>query len=617
MSIILSLDNPILISQDNGGKINGLVKLLNMGFNVPKTYIISPSSQNYIESDKFYKELNTVLLQFCSSDLLAIRSSALGEDGKQESFAGVFESVLNVPNNITKVIDAIKQVLNSQNEAKVLSYTKNKTSHKMGIILQKMVLPIIAGVAFTDSITTKGENAVLVEYVNGLGDKLVSGQTNSHTIHCLHNRKPHFSKKLNSIITTALSIKEKFGFPMDIEWAIDKNGILWLLQARPITKKVFVPEKHLSNESGVVASFGSGPVSGKTYFINCDLNETELKEAIQATPDKCVLILKYSDTAYLPAMNKASGIISTTGSILSHAAIVARERGIPCIIGVANADKLFPTGTQVKLNPSTGEIISDGISLNQNRTKIDWGELDIYDFIIEQNLNGTTVLFEKTKDNDIIVHLPQNASANLVEEAELFSRKNYKKSPKIYKSDKYLWYFELRRFKKIPEFVNFIKNGKKIVNTQDISLTKKYFENVDKICANLAVKRDNTNDSYQRFLYDETIQAVHFAAAIYIAQGWSIHKTYGIFKKSELSKQMNFVQFLSLDPNNKILLDEPKLLKAHKFLKHIEIERNEICTKLIKSGAMRYGYFEDREERAQKAMHSSKEGAIDLFYDKL
>ena len=617
MSTLVSLDNPILANQDHGGKINGLKKLFNMGFMVPKTFVISPNSQNYIETDEFYRELQAVLLKFTDDDLLAIRSSALGEDGDHDSFAGVFESVLNVPNNAQAVKEAIKTVLNSQNHVKVSSYSGKNFSHKMGVILQKMITPVIAGVAFTDSITTKGKNAVLVEYVDGLGDKLVSGQSNSRSIHCEHGKTPNFSKRLNSVVNTAFSVRNKFGIPMDIEWAIDKKGDLWLLQARPITKRVFVPEKHNSIQSGVVASFGVGAVSGKTYFIDSDLEEAELNSAIQNTPDKCVLLLKYSDTAYLPAMDKAVGIISTTGSILSHAAIVAREKGIPCIIGIANAAELFPTGTQVKINPSTGAILSDKVSLNPNTSKVDWGELDIYDFIVEQKIRETTVLFEKSKDNDILAHLPEDASAELVEDVELFARLNYKKKPKIYKGDKYLWYFELKRFNKIPEFRKFIKNGKEIVRKQDTILLKQYFEEVDNRCAELAIARDKSNSYYQRFLYDETIQAIHFAAAIYIAQGWSVHKTYGIFKKSELSKNMNFVTFLSLDPNDAALTYSDDLIKTYKFLKHIEIERNEICTKLFKSGAMRYGYFDDREKRASKALNTTAENAVDIFYNSL
>ena len=64
--------------------------------------------------------------------------------------------------------------------------------------------------------------------------------------------------------------------------------------------------------------------------------------------------------------------------------------------------------------------------------------------------------------------------------------------------------------------------------------------------------------------------------------------------------------------NNSKLED---LIKTYKFLKHIEIERNEICTKLFKSGAMRYGYFDDREERASKALNTTAENAVDIFYN--
>ena len=209
---------------------------------------------------------------------------------------------------------------------------------------------------------------------------------------------------------------------MDIEWAIDKNGKVWMLQARPITKRIFVPKRNQSEDNGIVVSYGKGIVSGKTYFISGDLEEgKELDSAIKAMPDNAVLILDYSDTYYLPAMKKASAILSTNGSVLAHAAIVARELGIPCIVGLRNANKLFPDGTTVTIDPSSGSVKSPTQSITGNKQDMEWAELDIYDSIREEKIKDTTTLFEKSPNGQLAVHLPEEVDSSLIDDVEEYS----------------------------------------------------------------------------------------------------------------------------------------------------------------------------------------------------
>ena len=89
------------------------------------------------------------------------------------------------------------------------------------------------------------------------------------------------------------------------------------------------------------------------------MSEKDLTKKIADMPAGLILILDSSDTEYLPAMTKASAIISTQGSILAHTAIVARELGIPCIVGCKSASEFLPDGTEITVNPSTGSITSE------------------------------------------------------------------------------------------------------------------------------------------------------------------------------------------------------------------------------------------------------------------
>lgn len=267
-----------------------------------------------------------MLSSFSKEDKIAVRSSAMAEDGQQNSFAGIFESVLNVDNDIEKVIEAIKVVFASKNTDKTLSYSKDQ-NHSMNIIVQKMISPKIAGVGFTEAVDINGDNVILLECVEGLADKLVSGATIPTRIKVNKNNEievlgegldlsgiPNLIKEIEKVISN-------FSTPMDIEWCIDENNKPYLVQARPITSRVLIRDK--KDFEGMVAS--PGKCEGKCYLIDEDWEEEEIEQAIIGFPKGYVLVASTTDTRYLPAMKKAVGIITSEGSALSHAAIISRE----------------------------------------------------------------------------------------------------------------------------------------------------------------------------------------------------------------------------------------------------------------------------------------------------
>jgi pyruvate,water dikinase len=640
MPIIRKLTDKSADSASNGGKIQGLAKLQSHGFPVPKTFFISPKDADKLDSFGFHSELKDMLNSFSKGTKIAIRSSALGEDGAKKSFAGIFDTELNVDaSNIDNVLAGIAKVVKSASSSKTQSY-KSARPRKMGILIQEMVQPRFAGVAFTDSLGETGENVAFIEFVDGLGDKLVSGKSNSSRVTIPYDEKGTLDKSkikffnknsgsdritpvLGGLIDNLQKVREKFGQPMDTEWAIDDLGKTLMLQARPITKQVFVPVEHNFADAGIVASYGKGTVSGKTYFVDGELEEgKELDNAIAKMPNGAVLILTYSDTYYLPAMRKAKAIISTNGSILAHAAIVSRELGIPCIVGVKDADKHFPDGTKVSINPSKGEIVSEKYSVRGNNNDIEWGELNIYEHLSEIDLNGVKILAEKLNDGKIAIHLPEDIPNNFIDNVEAFVRKTYKQSPKIYQTDKYLWFYENKRFSNLSLFNEFVENGRKAVESMDNTVIKKYFQRLEDTERELVKRKKSIKDGAAKFLYDEIMQAIHFATSMRTAQGYAIEYIYNKVKPILERCKLNFIDFVSLKGDEQVLASHPELMRMLGNMRIFEKERNEIYQKLLDIGAVHPDYFSKRDRRAKRIMglksaDKNAPQAVDLFYSSL
>jgi len=212
-----------------GGKAKTLIELKNLGFNVPDFFVISSDIQDINKiQDCIYKAYDDL------SGLVAVRSSAVGEDGVVKSFAGQYKSILNVSKE--NLIDAIKECIESLNTAHALAYSKNKSIDKMAVIVQKMISAAISGVAFSADPVRKDESVLVIESVNGPCELLVSGKvTPDHYV----VRKDNISESnipgnIKNVAKITKEIESKLGYFVDVEWAIKKN-ILYILQARPIT----------------------------------------------------------------------------------------------------------------------------------------------------------------------------------------------------------------------------------------------------------------------------------------------------------------------------------------------------------------------------------------------
>lgn len=190
----------------------------------------------------------------------AVRSSAVEEDGENQSYAGIFESKLNVP--ITGLEHAVREVRDSVKDERVTSYidTMMKISSKYprpselpqnpAVIMMHMVDAKYSGVLFTTE-PVEGTDRMLVEYEEGVGG-VVDGKSNSKMLF-LENDSDYYSNKRTAaelnvndltqfypIYIEAKRLENNYRKPLDIEWAIDKNNQPWILQVRPITAGIAV-----------------------------------------------------------------------------------------------------------------------------------------------------------------------------------------------------------------------------------------------------------------------------------------------------------------------------------------------------------------------------------------
>lgn len=611
-----------------GGKAFGLALLEKNGFKVPRGYAISPdyvediSAKINVNLDKLQEALQT----FPKDAKLAVRSSAIGEDGTNRSFAGIFESRLNVDCGLEEVLKAIKSVHSSASSFVMKSYD-SKLDIKMGVVLQQMVDPLFAGVAFTNCMDIDGSEVCLVEFVEGLADKLVGGTVIPYRIVApLRGKKISLGhlryeggcadiSRLDGLLKELEAVIYKFESPMDIEWCLDKNGETYLIQARPITKVVFLNKK--SSTEAVAASIGQA--KGKTFTIGNDLEEGELTQKLKDFPEGAILVAEYTDTQYLPAIEKASGILTEEGSILSHAAIISREKGIPCIVGYNNACKLFPTGTEITLDATNGKVISSDTTVEaKGRVKdIDWGSAYCFDSINGVLINGKKVLFETTLDG-LAVHLPGNMSSEDLEKVETLARKFYHTSPTRYQDDKYLWYFEKGRFENFPFFNEIIKISKTIAKELDQAGMVDFYEKLTLQAKALVDKRVNISNASERFLIDEVMVSIYFVLNMLLPEGDGLKSVYLSSIPLLYEKGKSFTDFLSGHVN--LGDNDDALKKSQEFLKVMVERRNIICGNFVEMGAMRYDYFDDREKRAKEALKgmniscNEDDNPIEIFY---
>jgi len=276
--------NEIKKNQKNivGGKAYNLSQLWKKRFSVPKGFVVSTLSfDSFLKANSFnilHRSLNLNLslkdnlfvaqdlrekilnqslsgsiekqinhaLKHLEFDSLAVRSSATIEDGRQHSFAGQFESYLNVKK--VDVLENIIKCFSSLFSPRVIIYAYRKkislNKAKMAVVIHQMINPDIAGNLFTINFLNKNKKQVLIETVKGSGDKVTDGTGDSSRLIIdkknfllIKKNKERFFVNSNIIFQLckiSLDIERVFKMPQEIEWAVTDNRI-YIIQSRPIS----------------------------------------------------------------------------------------------------------------------------------------------------------------------------------------------------------------------------------------------------------------------------------------------------------------------------------------------------------------------------------------------
>ena len=327
---------------------------------------------------------------------VAIRSSATAEDLPEASFAGQQDTFLHVSGD-EEVIEYIRKCWASLFEARAIFYREeNDFEHSkvlIAVVVQKMAIADKAGVMFTVNPST-GEEIALIEGSWGLGEAVVSGdvtpdnyqvdKTNNEIINVtisdkkvmytndesgtsikvevpeeLRNKRVLSDEELIELTEMGKRVQAHYGEPMDTEWAFERDH-LFLLQARPITTlddDAPAADDEDSVEGNVlVRGLGASPgIATGDVKIVLDIDELDKIE------DGDVMVTTMTTPDMVPAMRRASGIVTDEGGVTCHASIISRELGIPCVVGTGNATNTLKENTGVTLDGKKG-LVFEGIT---------------------------------------------------------------------------------------------------------------------------------------------------------------------------------------------------------------------------------------------------------------
>jgi rifampicin phosphotransferase len=267
-----------------GGKACDLAGLAAVGAEVPPGFAVEATAVPVAQwSDADRDQLRRRATALGNGGLLAVRSSAIGEDGADRSFAGMFETVLGVADP-DGALSAAARCIASAHNPRVRAYAANGPQRAdgvaVGVLVQTQVAARAAGVCFTvDPSGTDG--AIVLEAVAGTGDLLMSGHAPPERWRVYRSGRGTWevrrdggaapvltSKEAIQLAEQAAKYAEQIGYPLDLEWAIDSAGKPWWLQARPITVAPSPPRFHIDRACDAA---DDGPIS---VWFNWNVRET-------------------------------------------------------------------------------------------------------------------------------------------------------------------------------------------------------------------------------------------------------------------------------------------------------------------------------------------------------
>jgi len=279
--------------------------------------------------------------------LVSLRSSAVGEDASGASHAGLYRTELRVDR--VRLLDAYRSVVASAFSPAAVSYRFQKGLTAGGALMAvgclRMIAPRCAGTALSRSPREEDRGVVTICAIAGVADGITGGSEDGETIRVgpgegIASGGLLSPEEADALAVLARRLEEHFGCPQEIEWAIDPAGVLYLLQTRPAVAERPSAERATGQPppslvsaalilaGGVTACSGVG--SGPPFVFR---NEADLA----LIPEGGVLLARHSAPDFAQVMTRCAAIVTEVGSPAGHMASLAREFGVPAIVGLAGA----------------------------------------------------------------------------------------------------------------------------------------------------------------------------------------------------------------------------------------------------------------------------------------
>jgi pyruvate, water dikinase len=337
---------------------------------------------------------------------VAVRSSATAEDAADTSFAGMNETFTDVEGD-DELCEAVVACWASLYGDRVVSYRAGRgltDEPAIAVVVQQMVASATSGVLFTVDPASEDPDRLVIEGALGLGEVVVGGQVEVDThvvsrstreILSVHRGQQAFKlvrgadghdhpvelsddegrarvltdEQVLTLADMGWQLERHYGAPQDMEWAIDHDGTVFLVQTRPITTlhptaAAARPEETAVDDTpptdqGVELARGLGASPGKVAGAvrilsgpdqGADLVDGEVLVAAMTSPD------------WVPTMRRAAALVTDGGGMTCHAAIVSRELGIPCVVGTHDATTTLPAGAVVTVDGGAGTVTSGDLT---------------------------------------------------------------------------------------------------------------------------------------------------------------------------------------------------------------------------------------------------------------
>jgi pyruvate, water dikinase len=313
--------------------------------------------------------------------LTVVRSSALVEDRYGSSFAGQFESYLGLENE-ADVLTALRSCWAALWSTRVLRYMAGKGGDPADTAMSVLVQPLVRARVSGGGLSRTADGGMLVSATWGLGSSIAQGEVTpdryeltesgtllhvaagrkDHQVGCAHRHVPDTERVASDLVTEPclspaqatelghLLRRAEAVISAEIEWALDDDGIT-MLQARPLhMEAAHVPDDIWLQHpklNGHPAGVGWGV--GRAVVINC---ECELGRV--AAGD--VLVTRVAGPSLAHILPRVAGVVTERGGSTSHMASLARERGLPMVLGVADATRRIPDGVQVAVDGMAGVV---------------------------------------------------------------------------------------------------------------------------------------------------------------------------------------------------------------------------------------------------------------------